>query len=63
MDCFQPIPKPEITDVIVETAAKYFGIEDDKEICNLKFFFNFYADVRMKDAFIKAFSKPDCEKN
>lgn len=62
MDCFQPIPKPTLADSIIDMTAKHFGIEGDEEKCNLKLLFDLYADIRMKEKFVKAFSKPDCEK-
>lgn len=63
MDCFQPIPKPELSETIVDVAEKYFGIEDDKEKCNLQFFFEFYASVKMKESIVKAFHRPECANN
>lgn len=35
MDCAQSMPKPELTAIIVDMAAKYFKIEDNKKAtCN-----------------------------
>lgn len=62
-DCCNPIPKPELSDTIVDSAAKYFGIDDDKEKCNLKLFFDFYAGVKMKENVIKAFQRPELANN
>lgn len=63
MDCCNPIPKPELSDTIVDFAAKYFGIEDDKEKCNLKLFFDFYSEVKMKEKVTKAFQRPELANN
>lgn len=61
-NCFQPIPSPSLADSIVDVAAKRFGVDGDDEKCNLKLLFDLYADIRLKDSIVRAFSRPDCEK-
>lgn len=63
MDCFQPIPKQELSETIIEVAAKYFGIDDDNEKCNLGLFFEFYASAKTKENIVKAFQKPKSSNN
>lgn len=62
MDCFQPCQKPDITDAIVDAAAKHFGIENDEGKENLKLFFELYSGLKMRQSFIRAFSNPPCER-
>lgn len=63
MDCFQPVPKPELSETIVDVAAKHFGIESEDEKCNLKLFFEFYTSVKVKENIVKAFQRPERANN
>lgn len=53
---FNPHSKKELTDILVETTARHFGIESEEEKCNLKIMFDAYAQFKMRESFIKAFS-------
>lgn len=63
MDCFQPVPKPDLSETIIDTAAKHFRIENEDERRNLKLFFDFYTSVKIKENIVKAFQKPECANN
>lgn len=63
MDCFQPVPKPDLSETIIDTAAKHFGIENEDERSDLKLFFDFYTSVKIKENIVKAFQKPECANN
>lgn len=51
-----PRPKKELTDILVEATVQHFGIESEEEKCNLKIMFDAYAQFKMRESFIKAFS-------
>lgn len=55
--CFHSTPKKELTDILVEMAAQHFGIESEEEKCNLKIMFDAYAQFRIRESFVKVFSK------
>lgn len=54
--CSRPMPRKELTDILVEAAAQHFGIKNEEEKCNLKIMFDAYAQFKMRESFIKAFS-------
>lgn len=54
--CSRPAPKKELTDILVEATAQHFGIESEEEKCNLKIMFDAYAQFKMQESPIKAFS-------
>lgn len=56
-DCFQPAPKKELSDVLVEETAKHFGIKSEEDKCNLKIMFDAYAQFKMRESFMKAISE------
>ena len=59
MDCFQPCPKPDISDSIIEMTMKHFDITGKENKCVLHLLFDFYHQIKTKDAIVKAFSEWD----
>ena len=55
-DCFWPVPQKDFSEILVETAAKHFGIQSEEEKCNLKIMFDAYAQCKMRESFTKALS-------
>lgn len=55
-ECFQPIPKKKLSDILVEATAQRFGIKSEEEKCNLKIIFDSYAQCKMSESITKVFS-------
>lgn len=54
--CFRPAQQKDFSDILVEAAAKHFDIQSEEEKCNLKIMFDAYAQCKMRESVVKAFS-------